>query len=123
MDVKDLLESSIVTNASTISQKLRNAVFQHFLNNRDALGFPKGCASYPYFILSNDLCGIVINFLKLVHEASEFEGRMEILEDVPNMFDMLIQTYDETCCHGCCGPWHSMEKDEIVALKSKLIMC
>lgn len=112
----DIIESSIIPNPTSYTQKLKNSVFQHFLDNRDALGFPKGTNSYPLFVTSNDLCGILFNFLNMVTKTDDFQGKTEIFKDVPNMLHMLIESYDERCDTGCCGPWHSLEKEEIVNL-------
>jgi hypothetical protein len=116
----DILESSIVPDAKSYTQKLKNSVFQHFVVNRDALGFPKGKNSYPFFVTSNDLCGILFNFLDMVQKTDEFEGKTEIFKDVPNMLHMLIESYDERCDAGCCGPWHSMPKEELVNLYNQM---
>ena len=119
---KDLLESSIVDEPHNYAQRFRNRVFKHMLNHRDALGLPKGCKKYPYFVCSNDLCAIANSFLEMVMEIDDsHDCKLEIIADMPNILKLLIKSYDdEKHDQGCCGFIHSMDKEVFVNVRNQL---
>ena len=119
---KDLLESSIVDEPHNYAQRFRNRVFKHMLNHRDALGLPKGCKKYPYFVCSNDLCAIANSFLEMVMEIDDsHDCKLEIIADMPNILKLLIKSYDdEKHDQGCCGFTHSMDKEVFVNVRNQL---
>lgn len=117
---KDILETSIVKEPSNNAQRMRNRVFRHFVKHRDALGFPKGSKSYPYFVCSNDMCAIALGFIELVIKHKEEAFSREIMEDIPNILKLLIRSYEDVCPTGCCGPWHSVKKEQIVEMRNQL---
>ena len=89
------------------------------LNHRDALGIPRGCNEYPYFMCTNDLCAIANSFLEMVLGLDDSHGcKLEIIHDMPNVLKLLIKSYDDG---GCCGFRHSMDKDVFVRLRTGLV--
>lgn len=116
----DLIESSIIEEPHGYAQRFKNRVFKHFNKHRDALGYPKGTKEYPYFVCSNDLCTIASEFMDLVIKNKDKPCALEILHDLPNVLQLLIKSYDEKCDDGCCGPWHSMEKEKFVELRKMM---
>ena len=118
---KDILESSIVDEPHSYAQRFRNRVFKHMLNHRDVLGIPKGCKEYPYFVCSNDLCAIANSFLEMVLRIDDsHDCKLEIMVDMPNVLKLLIKSYDdEKHDQGCCGFWHSMDKEVFVRARAQ----
>jgi hypothetical protein len=114
----DVLESSIVVNPHTYTQEFKNRVFEHLNKHRDALGYPKGTNTLPYFICSNDNSLIAIQFMSLVSKKGD--TFKDILQDIPNILDLLIKTYDDKCTHGCCSSYHSQPKEYFVELRDKV---
>ena len=119
---KDMLEASIVDEPHSYAHRFRNRVFRHMLNHRDALGIPKGCKEYPYFVCTNDLCAIANSFLEMVVGIDDsHDCKLEIIQDMPNVLKLLIKSYDdEKHVQGCCGFSHSMDKDVFVKARDRL---
>lgn len=123
---RDLLESSVIDKPHNNSQRVRNRVFKHFIIHRDLLGYPKGCTNFPYFVCTNDLCSLVLEFIALVSNTALNNGEnkeklKDILFDMPNLLKLLIRSYDDVNCdHGCCAPWHSMSKEQIISFRDTL---
>lgn len=117
---KDLLETNIVKEPNSNAQRMRNRVFRHFVKHRDDLGFPKGTKSYPFFVCSNDMCAVALGFIELVTKNKEKPCAAEIMQDVPNILKLLIRSYEDACTTGCCGPSHSVKKEQIVEMYNQL---
>jgi hypothetical protein len=117
----DIMESSIVNDPSSNAVRFRNRIFKHVIHNRDILGYPKGVNKTPYMFVSNDLSGIFMEFVRLINEHKHHQEIKEIWRDLMGILKLLILSYDDVRCeHGCCGFWHSIDKEVFVSMRKML---
>lgn len=110
----DIMEDSIIVNPSNNSQKFRNRIFQHMLNNREIFGYPKGCKEFPYMYVTNDLSRIFAEFMGFVVKHKEHPKLIGVKEDLVNIIDLHLITYDDVKVNACscCSFYHSVGKDD-----------
>lgn len=114
----DMMESSIVDDPHSNALKFRNEIYKYVISNRDILGYPKGTNTVPYMFMSNDLSGIFIEFMQLL---DKYKNIHKIKVNLVEILKYLILSYDDTKCNqGCCGFWHSIDKEIFVTMHNAL---
>jgi len=117
----DMMESSIVENPHTNALMFRNRIYNHVIDNRDLLGYPKSNVGVPYMFVSNDLCGIFMEFIQLMDKHVHYPEIKDIGRDLITILNLLILSYDDVQCHkGCCSFWHSIDKDVFVKMRETM---
>ena len=114
--LSDLLESSLIPEPKNATERVLSMIFDVTAKNRDRLGFPKGSANFPYFLVSNDVCLKVMQFIKLMNEK-EVPFEMEM---ILGLFENLIAAYDDDTSCACCRHCFSVPKETIVEIFAKI---
>jgi len=117
----DMMESSIVENPHTNAVRFRNKIYNHVIANRNLLGYPKNGVGVPYMFISNDLCGIFMEFIQLMKKHVDYPEIKDIERDLINILNLLILSYDDVRCDkGCCSFWHSVDKGVFVMMRDAM---
>ena len=108
---EDAMIGSIIDNPRSNGVKFRNTVFQHVINNRDLFGYPKGTKELPYMFVTNDLSRVFAEFMSLVVKHKDAPNLTGVKEDLKNIIDLFILSYDDVQACKCCGFHHSVSKE------------
>jgi hypothetical protein len=109
----DAMTAAIIQTPITNGQRFRNTVFQHVINNRDLFGYVKGTKDLPYMFVTNDLSRVFGEFMSLVVQHKDAPNLTGVKEDLKNIIDLFLLTYDDLHAHACkcCGFYHSVSKE------------
>lgn len=109
----DLIETSIISNPTTITETYINTIYTFIRDNRDAFGLPMGTTSFPYLFVTNDLFGKLTGLMQLIDEHMSTISpilSMPQYENLPiDLTLLLIATYEDDAndASNATGFWHS----------------
>ena len=112
---KDFLESHQITIPKTGGERFCAIIYKYIIENRDVIGFPKGTSKFPYFFVSNDLCGKLAGFLQVCSKAGVMPDNATLQSIMAALFD----SYDDPSPPGSCSFWHSMSREMLADICKK----